>query len=116
MYTHEGYILTVRNIGTKATGRRETRKRMGKKGKKKKKKKKKKAKLRQGSGESAGLLIERSRVRFLAGTEGKCFFLQGQLSVLTIISVSVPAPCYDYGSSTQKIPVIVPKVQVAGYS
>ena len=30
------------------------------------------------------------------------------------ISVSVPPPCYR--SSTQKTPVILPKVQVAGYS
>ena len=42
------------------------------------------------------------------------FLLQGQLSVLTLISVSVPPPCYR--SSTQKSPVILPKVQVAGYS
>ena len=42
------------------------------------------------------------------------FLLQGHLSVLTLISVSVPPPCY--GSSTQKIPVILLKVQVAGYS
>ena len=42
------------------------------------------------------------------------FLLQGRLSVLTLISVSVPPPCYR--SSTQKIPVILPKVQVAGYS
>ena len=40
--------------------------------------------------------------------------LQGQLSVLTLISVSVPPPCYL--SSTQKTPVILPKVEVAGYS
>ena len=42
------------------------------------------------------------------------FLLQGRLSVLTLISVSVPPPCYH--SSTYKIPVILPKVQVAGYS
>ena len=42
------------------------------------------------------------------------FVLQGRLSVLTLISVSVPPPCYH--SSTWKIPVILPKVQVAGYS
>ena len=41
------------------------------------------------------------------------FLVQGQLSVLTPISVSVPPPCYR--SSTYKIPVILPKVQVAGY-
>ena len=54
MYTHEVYILTVRNTGTKATGRRETRKRREKKKERKKeKKKKKKAKFRQGSGDSS---------------------------------------------------------------
>ena len=42
------------------------------------------------------------------------FLLRGRLSVLTLISVSVPPPCYH--SSTYKIPVILPKVQVAGYS
>ena len=42
------------------------------------------------------------------------FLLQGRLSVLILISVSVPPPCYR--SSTQKIPVILPKVQVAGYT
>ena len=42
------------------------------------------------------------------------FILQGQLSVLTPILVSVPPPCNR--SSTQKIPVILPKVQAAGYS
>ena len=42
------------------------------------------------------------------------FLLQGQLSVLTLISVSFPPPFYR--SSTFKIPVILPKVQVAGYS
>ena len=38
------------------------------------------------------------------------FLLQGQLSVLTLISVSVPPPYYC--SSTKKIPNILPKVQV----
>ena len=42
------------------------------------------------------------------------FLLHGQLSVLILISVSVPPPCYR--SSTWKIPVILPKVQAAGYS
>ena len=36
------------------------------------------------------------------------FLLHGRLSVLTLISVSVPPPCYR--SSTYKIPVILPKV------
>jgi len=39
------------------------------------------------------------------------FFLQGQLSVPTLISVTVPPSCYC--SSTLKILVILPKVQVA---
>ena len=39
--------------------------------------------------------------------------LQGQLSVLTLISVSTPHP--HYHKSTYKILVIQPKVQVAGY-
>jgi len=38
------------------------------------------------------------------------FLLQGRLSVLTLISVSIPPLCYR--SSTKKIPVILPKVQV----
>ena len=38
------------------------------------------------------------------------FLLRGQPSVLTLISVSVLPPCYR--SSTSKIPVILPKVQV----
>ena len=42
------------------------------------------------------------------------FLLQSQLYVLILISASVPPPCYR--SSTQKIPVILPKVPVAGYS
>ena len=45
---------------------------------------------------------------------GRIFFLQGQHSVLTLISVSLPPPCYR--SSTKMIPVVLPKVQVAGYS
>ena len=40
--------------------------------------------------------------------------LQGQLSLLIRISVSVPPPCYLSG--TGKIPAILLKVQVAGYS
>ena len=35
------------------------------------------------------------------------FLLQGQLSLLTLISVSVPPPCYR--SITETIPVILPK-------
>ena len=36
------------------------------------------------------------------------------LSVLSLISVSIPPQCYH--SSTYKTPVILTKVQVAGYS
>ena len=39
-------------------------------------------------------------------------FVRVQLSVLTLILVSVPPLCYR--SSMQKIPIILPKVQVAG--
>ena len=41
-------------------------------------------------------------------------FLQGQLSVHALISVSIPPLCYH--STTQKTLVILPKVQVAGCS
>ena len=41
---------------------------------------------------SAGLVIERSRVRVQAGAA--VFVLHGQLSVLSLISVSVLLPCY----------------------
>ena len=58
-------------------------------------------------------MIERSWVRIRAGEAGE-FSSQGQLSVLTLISVSVLPPCYR--SSTLKILVTLPKVQVAGYS
>ena len=58
-------------------------------------------------------MTEKSWVQIPAGTEGD-FFLQGQLSVLTLILVSVPLLFYH--SSTYKIPVLLPKVQVAGYS
>ena len=43
------------------------------------------------------------------------FLLNNQLFMLTVISVSVP-PWQCYSSNTQKVPVILPKVQVAGYS
>ena len=48
------------------------------------------------------------------GKEGHNNCIHSQFSVLTLISVNVPTPCYR--SSTEKIPVILPKVQVAGYS
>ena len=40
--------------------------------------------------------------------------LQGQLSVLTLVSVSIPHP--SYRSGTPQLPVILPKVQVVDYS
>ena len=51
-----------------------------------------------GSEDSSGIRAPdswsiKSRVRIPAGAAGK-FLLQGQLSVLTLISVSVPPPCY----------------------
>ena len=58
-------------------------------------------------------MIERSRVPIPAGTAGEYFFSGSTLSVL-LFSVTVPSPCYR--SSTYMIPVILPKVQVAGYS
>ena len=58
-----------------------------------------------GGGERGGYTRQERREDFL---------LQGHLSVLTLISVSVSPPCY--GSSTQNIPVILLKVLVAGYS
>ena len=59
-----------------------------------------------------GLVVERSRVPVQAGL-AKEFLLEGQLSVLTFTSVSVPPPCYR--SSAYKIPVILPKIHMAGY-
>ena len=55
-------------------------------------------------------LIEMFYDMFYERERRENFILQGQLSVLTLISVSVPPPCYR--SSTYKIPVILPKVQV----
>ena len=55
-----------------------------------------------------------SKTSPVKGATGELSFLQGQLSVLTLISVSVPSLCYR--QSTKNIPVIVPKVQVARYS
>ena len=42
------------------------------------------------------------------------YLLHSQLSVLTLLLVSIPPLCYC--SSTETIPVILPNVQVAGYS
>ena len=51
-------------------------------------------------------MIERSRVRIPAGT-AENFLLQGRLSVLTLISVSVPPRVTTV--ARKKIPVILPK-------
>ena len=58
-------------------------------------------------------MIERLRVRIPAGATRE--FSTPDLTLCAdSYSVSVPPPCYDSG--TQKIPVILPKVQVAGYT
>ena len=50
------------------------------------------------------------------GRRGRRYsFVQGQIFMPTLISVSVPPLCYRR-NSTLKIPVILPKVHVAGYS
>ena len=56
-------------------------------------------------------MIQRSWVQVPAERQEN-FVLQGQLSVLALILASVPPP--SYRSSTYKIPVTLPKVQVAG--
>ena len=66
----------------------------------------------QSRGQKVSLVVKRSRVRVPAGAAGE-FLPQDQLSVRTLISASVPPPCYR--SSTYKIPVILPKVLAAGY-
>ena len=81
-----------------------------------------------GGGDSSRWLERRTRDWKVAGSTESLlerrenFLLQGRLSVLTLISVSVPPTCYcgnGYRVTTvarKKIPVILPKVQVAGYS
>ena len=62
---------------------------------------------------SAGLVIERLRVRIPAGKAGK--FSSPELTLCAdFYSSYVPPPCYHSG--TWKTPVILPKVQVAGYT
>ena len=58
-------------------------------------------------------MIERSWVQIPAGTAGE-FSSPGSTFCADSYFVSVPPLCYR--SSTLKIPVILPKVQVAGYS
>ena len=48
------------------------------------------------------------------GRSGGRIFFSSQLCVLILYSVSVPTPCYLSGML--KTPVILPKVQVAGYT
>ena len=64
-------------------------------------------------GKSAGLVIERLRVRIAAGAAGE-FSSPGLILCADSYSVSVPSPCYCSG--TEKTPVILPKVQVADYT
>ena len=80
----------------------------------KKKREKKKVLVLAGSGDSSVVRVPDSWSKG-CGFESllewqENFLLQGQLSVLTLISVSIPPLCYR--SSTKKIPVILPKVQV----
>ena len=46
---------------------------------------------------SARFLIKRSRIRVPGGETGEMCLLQGKPFVLTLISVSVPRPCYRSG-------------------
>ena len=64
-----------------------------------------------------GLWLERQfRDRKVAGPQERRedFLVQGQLSVRTLISVSVLPQCYC--SSTLKITIVLPKVKMEGYS
>ena len=63
--------------------------------------------------QSAGLVMERLRVRIPAGAVEE-FSSPGLTLCAYAYSVSVPPPCYRSG--TQKTPVILPKVLVAGYT
>ena len=65
------------------------------------------------AGKSAGLVIERLWVRIPAGAAGEFSSLVSTLCADSHL-VSVPSPCYR--SDTQKTPVILLKVQVAGYT
>ena len=47
----------------------------------------------QSRGQKVSLVVKRSRVRVPAGEAGE-FLPQGRLSVLTLISASVPSPSY----------------------
>ena len=62
---------------------------------------------------NAGLVLERLRVRIPAGAAGECSSPESTLCADSY-SVSVPPPCYRSG--TLKTPIILPKVQVAGYT
>ena len=64
-------------------------------------------------GESARLVIKRLRVQILAGVAGE--FSSSELTLCAdAYSISVPPPCYLSGM--YKTPVVLPKVQVAGYT
>ena len=64
-------------------------------------------------GKSVGLVIERLRVRIPAGA-AENFLLRSQLSVLTLIRC--PFHTRVTAVTRKKTRVIVPKVQVAGYT
>ena len=66
--------------------------------------------VRGGGAGGGGVLVNNTSSWWEGSDEN--FLLQGQLSVLTLISLSVSPPFYR--SSTLKIPSILPKVQVAG--
>ena len=62
---------------------------------------------------SAGLVIERLRVRIPAGAAGE--FSSPELALCAdYYSVSIPPSCYRSG--TLKNPTVLPKVQLAGYT
>ena len=63
--------------------------------------------------QSAGLVIQRFRVPIPAGAAGG-FSSPGLTLSADTYSESVPSPCYRSG--TYKTTVILPKVQVAGYT
>ena len=64
-------------------------------------------------GKNAGLVIQSLRIRIPAGAVGEFSSLESTLCADSD-SVFVPSPCYFSG--TYKTPVILPKVQVAGYT
>ena len=68
----------------------------------------------QGAGIAQWLQRQIHDQKVTGSSPSKNFLVQGKLSVLAPILVSIPPKCYC--SSTYKILVILPEVQVAGYS